>query len=243
MKCIVLAAGYATRLWPLTKNRPKGLLEVGNRPLVEHTLNEVLDLKDIDKVYVVTNNKFYPNFKKWSENFNSRIPIKIINDGTASNEDRLGAIGDLNFVIEKENIKDDILVINSDTLQDFSLKPVYDYFQKQKENLITITDVKTKRKAKKGLVVEIDENNKIIDCKEKPKRPKTTLYSMTIFFFPKKTLPKIDKYLKKGNDPDAPGHFPEWLCKRDDIFAYKVDGKTIDVGTPERLKKARKLFY
>ena len=208
MKCIVLAAGYAKRLWPLTKNCPKGLLDVNGKPIMQYNIEKALELEGVDCIYIVTNEKFYKNFKEWADNFSSDARIKVINDGTTSEETKLGAIGDLQFVIRHESIDDDILVLNADNLVDFSYKPVYNYFMGKKKNVIALIDMGDKEKAKQGAVVELDDDNKVIGCEEKPEEPKTTLLSGTIFFFPKPTLKRIAQYLKEGNNPDSPGYFP-----------------------------------
>jgi len=247
MKAILLAAGYGTRLYPLTKNKAKPLIEVAGKPMVEHIIAKIeeLDLKDIDKIIIVTNNKFYAQFCEWQEGFDSKIPIKILNDMTLSNEDRLGAIGDINFAIKKENINDDILIISGDNLFKFSIKEMHEMFKKNPTHLISLYDVKTQEEAKKFGIVSVDENNRIIEFKEKPEQPKSTLASIGIYFYKKSITDAIDRYLKEGNSADRPGDLVEWLYKRDKMNGFVFDKpgeKWFDIGSFESLAEANKEY-
>ena len=148
IKAIIPAAGYATRLYPLTLNKPKHLLEVGGKPIIEHVIKKISELS-VDEIYVVTNLKYYIMFKGWLENFKCRIPVKILNDRTTSNEDRLGQIGDILFVIEKEKVDDDLLIVAGDNLFNFSLRPAFDFFQKNNLIVNALYDAKSLKIAKK----------------------------------------------------------------------------------------------
>src|SRR3989344_4509975 len=144
MKCIILAAGYAIRLYPLTLDRPKPLLPIAGKPIIEHILEKINDLDDIDEILIVTNSKFFDNFRNWKRGYSSSKPIKIINDRTKSEEDRLGAIGDLDFVIKHEKIDGNLLVIAGDNLFNFSLKHLHDFFRKKSASVIALYDIKDK---------------------------------------------------------------------------------------------------
>ena len=240
MDAIILAAGYAVRLQPLTEDTPKALLEVAGKPMMEHIIGKVEGLK-IGKIYIVANDKFYPNFLDWLHNLNAQVPVEVINDGTKSNEERLGAVGDIDFVIKNKNIKEDIVVIAGDNLFELPLQEVANIFNKRKKNLIVLHDVKDKELAKHYGVVEV-EDNVVVDFEEKPVSPKSTLVSAGIYFFSKKTLGLIEKYISQGNNPDKTGDFIKWLHKRETVYAYITDKKWYDIGSFEQLEKANKHF-
>lgn len=242
MKAIIPAAGYATRLYPLTLNSPKCLIEVAGKPMLQHIIEKIYEIKEIDEIFIVTNDKFYNTLKKWESNFSSKIKIKVLNDGTTSNETRLGAIGDINFVIEKENIDDDIIIVGGDNLFDFSLKKVYDDFKKKELDTITLYDVRTIEEARKMGVPTLDKNNIVLDFIEKPKNPSSTLISICTYLYKRKTLSLIKRYLKEGNNPDTTGMFVEYLCKKTKVNTYAYRGHWFDIGTHEVLEEARRFF-
>lgn len=239
MKAILLAAGYATRLYPLTNNKPKPLLEVAGKPIIEHIISKISQIREVDKIFVVTNDKFFKNFQQWLDDFSSDKQIKIVNDNTLSNEDRLGAIGDINFVIEKEKIDDDLLVVAGDNLFEFSLADVVKLFKTKKSPAIALYDVKSRELAKKYGIVTIDPANKIIRFVEKPEKPESTLSSTGVYLYPKDTLNMISSYLGEGGSQDKTGSFLEWLYKRKDIYCYISKERWYDIGSFEELERAR----
>ena len=162
IKAILLAAGYATRLYPLTKDKPKPLLEVAGKPIVEHIIEKIEKIEEIDEIFIVTNAKFYENFEKWSQGFESAKKIKVINDLTASNEDRLGSLGDVSFVIEQENIKESILIVAGDNLFEFSLKKFVDYHNEHNKSVVALYDVQDRELAKHYVIFSLYKKNKII---------------------------------------------------------------------------------
>ena len=238
---IVLAAGYATRLYPLTENMPKPLLKVAGKPIIYHIIKKLEKIELINKIYIVTNDKFEPHFKKWLAKFDAIKPIEIINDNTKSNEDRLGALGDINFLIDLANIKNDIMVIAGDNLFELTLNDVFNFFKKRKSNVIVLHDVKDFELAKNYGIVEVN-NNIVVNFEEKPISPKSTLASTGIYLFPKKTIQLIKKYIAQGNNPDKTGSFIEWLHKRDKVYSYVTDKKWYDIGSIEQLEKANKYY-
>src|SRR3989338_7501698 len=242
MKCVLLCAGYATRLYPLTLNTPKPLLEVGNKPIIENIIRKLEEINELKEVIIVTNNKFFWHFRKWLEKFKSKKKIKILNDKTSSNDDRLGAIGDINFAVNKEKIKNSLLIIAGDNLFELSLADLVDMFNKKKEPVIAIYDVKDKDIAKKYGIVAIDKNKKIIHFEEKPENPRSTLASTGIYLYAKENLKDIKRYLKEGNNADKPGSFLEWLYKRKDIYCLISKKRWYDIGSFEQLDEARKNY-
>ena len=243
IKAILPAAGYGTRLYPLTKDKPKALLDVANHPMIEYVIDKIKELNSVDIIYIITNDKFYQSFLDWSNKFNSDISIKIINDGTTSNETRLGSIGDINFLIEKENIDDDIIIINSDNIFTFSIIDMLNSFKVNNTPLMSAYDVKTIDEAKKFGVPELDENNKVIGFEEKPDTPKTTLISTGIYLFPKNTISLIKKYLDQGNSPDTTGGFIIWLHKETDVYCHPFkEGSWFDIGDLKCYEEANEIM-
>jgi glucose-1-phosphate thymidylyltransferase len=244
MKVLLLAAGYATRLYPLTLNTPKPLLPVAGKTVLGYIFDLIEPLKQVDEVFIVTNEKFYQNFEDWKKNFKSSKKITVIDDGTTSNETRLGATGDIEFVIKKENIKDDLLVLAGDNLFKADLS-IFTGFSISKRPSITIGlyDIKDLILAKNYGIVSLDKNNKLINFKEKPANPPSTLAAMCLYFFPKERLSIMKRYLETDNAKDAPGYFLEWLYKKESVFGYVFkDKKWFDIGDKKSLEEADKEF-
>lgn len=241
IEAIVLAAGYATRLYPLTENTPKPLLKVAGRPIIEHIIKKLEQIDIINKIYVVTNDKFEQHFTNWLRKYDAKKPIEIINDGTKSNEDRLGALGDVHYNINLKIIDEDIIVVAGDNLFELSLVDAVNFFKKRKSNVIVLHDVKDFELAKHYGIVDVS-NNLVVNFEEKPISPKSTLASTGIYLFPKKTISLIKKYIAQGNNPDKTGNFIEWLYKRDIVYSYVTDKKWYDIGNVEQLEKANKYY-
>lgn len=241
MDVLILAAGYATRLYPLTENLPKPLLKVGNRTIIEHILSKLEAVKEIEQVYVVTNDKFYPFFVDWSKKVTSPFKLKILNDGTISNEDRLGAVGDIHFVIEQEKIRDDLLVIAGDNLFGFSLADFIDFFKEKKSSVVAFHDLKDKDKVKGKYGVGILEGSRVVDFEEKPLAPKSSLASTACYFFKKSDLSHIHNLLKAGK-ADAPGNLIKYLAENSEVHAFVFDEHWFDVGSFESLEEAQKVY-
>nr|MBU1328828.1 nucleotidyltransferase family protein [Candidatus Omnitrophota bacterium] len=244
MKVLLLAAGYATRLYPLTLNTPKPLLEVAGKTVMGYIFDLVEPLKDVDEVFIVTNEKFYQNFEDWKHDFKSSKKITVVNDGTSSNETRLGATGDIEFVIEKEKISDDLLVLAGDNLFRADLS-IFTNFCISKKPSITIGlyDIKDLTLASKYGIVSVDKNNKVVDFKEKPAIPASTLAAMCLYFFPKERLGIMKRYMGMDNAKDAAGYFLEWLYKKESLFGYVFkDKKWFDIGDKKSLEEAEKEF-
>jgi len=244
MKVLLLAAGYATRLYPLTLNTPKPLLPVAGRTVLEFIFDLIEPLKEVDEVFIVTNEKFYRHFEDWKKGFKGSKKITVVDDGTASNEARLGATGDIEFVIEKKNIKDDLLVLAGDNLFKADLSVFTNFcFSKRPSIAIGLYDIKDLTLASKYGIVSVDKNNKVIDFKEKPAVPPSTLAAMCLYFFPKEKLGIMEQYLGLDTAKDAPGYFLEWLYKREPVFGYVFkDKKWFDIGDKKSLEEADREF-
>lgn len=243
MKCIVLCAGYATRLYPLTRDTPKPLLTVADKPIIEFILDDIQCIADIDAVYVVTNDKFAAAFEEWQKRFSYHVPIEVLNDGTTSNDDRLGAIGDFSFTIEQKKIDDDILIVAGDNIFDLDMGQFIAFAQKNSPHAtIAAYDVNDLEMAKKYGLVAVDDTMRITDFQEKPAEPKSTLVSLGLYYYPKETLALLDRYIAEGNNMDQPGNYVAWLSKQDAMYAYAFDGCWFDIGDFESLEKANKHF-
>lgn len=245
MKAIIPAAGYATRMYPLTENTPKTLLKVSGKPILEHIIARIEKIPVVNEILIVTNSKFFQNFLDWKKNFECRIPIKILDDKTTSNENRLGSIGDINFVISSQKICEEIVSVNSDNLFSFDLLKPYAFFRAKKSDVICAYDTKSIEEAKKMGAPELDANCRVIGFVEKPPEPKTTLSSVGIYFYSKETVLLFKKYLEGGNSPDKTGEFIIWLHKIKPVYAFVFAGKNdkwFDIGSIEAFEEAQKEF-
>ncbi len=239
MKAIIPAAGYASRLYPRTLNVPKSLLKINGRPIIEHVVNKISELSDINDIIIITNNKFYHTFFNWSLKFNCKKRLKVINDYTEKLEDRLGTIGDLNYALNKENITEDFLVINADNLFNFKLSASYSYFRDKDSNVISLYDVKDLETAKRLGSPKIDGLGKIINFIEKDPNVKSTLCSIGIYFFKKEIRNEIEDYLDNGNSPDKSGEFIKWLYQKKDVYGFIINhGVWFDIGTADSYRMA-----
>lgn len=245
MKAIILCAGYATRLYPLTIDKPKALLEIKGQTVLGNILKKVEEIPEINEAIIVSNNKFFKQFEEWQRNFSSksRLKIKVLNDGTQSNDDRLGSIGDLVFAISTEKINENFLAIHGDNLFNFNLKEPFLYFKNKKTNVVGLYDVANYEKAKQLGNAKIDKNGKIINFIEKPANPETTLASTGIYFYLCETISLIEDYYSK-NKSDASGNFLEFLFKKVNLYGYIFSHKYqyFDIGTLEALEQARRVF-
>lgn len=244
MKVLLLAAGYATRLYPLTLNTPKPLLAVAGRKVLEFIFDLLEPVKEVDEVFIVTNKKFYRNFVDWKKDFKSSKKITVLDDGSTSNETRLGATGDIEFVIEKEKVKDDLLVLAGDNLFRADLSKFIDFCVSRRPSVtLGLYDIKDLLLASKYGIVSVDKNNQVVDFKEKPANPRSTLAAMCLYFFPKERLGIMKQYLGLDNSKDAPGYFLEWLYKKENVFGYVFkDNLWFDIGDKKSLDEADKEF-
>ena len=238
MKSIILAAGYGTRLANYN-NGPKCLIEVAGKPVIEHIVRKLDEIDGVDKTYIITNHKFNDCIENWLKNFRAKKEIRLVDDGTTSNENRLGAIGDLEFLVKKEKIKDDILCIGGDNLFESDLKGFVQFFNNKKSPIVGLYDVKNKEEAKRFGVVELHDDKGIVSFEEKPENPKSTLISTCAYIYNEKTLGYIDIYLKRGGNRDAPGNLPKWLHKLIKVYGFVFDGGWEDIGSIESMNRVK----
>ena len=246
MKVLLLAAGYATRLYPLTLNRPKPLLPVAGKPVIEFILDIIEPIREVDEVFIVTNQKFSKNFEEWNGKFSSSKKIVIVDDETTTDENKLGATGDIEFVIRERDLKDDLLVLAGDNIFKTDLAKFINFSISKRPSIsIGLYDVKDLGLAKKYGIVSLDSDKRIIEFKEKPKEPASTLAAKCLYFFSKEKLGILREYLDThtGTNKDAPGYFLEWLSKKEPIFGYVFkDEKWFDIGDRESYEEANREF-
>ncbi|MHB1483975.1 MAG: nucleotidyltransferase family protein [Saccharofermentanales bacterium] len=245
MKALILAAGYATRLYPLTINTPKALLPVAGRPIIDYIVDEIATIDDIDEIVIISNDRFYKDFDKWANERQNGLSKKIIvvNDGTASEENKLGAIGDIWFTIDKMKIDEDIVVIASDNLFTYKLKDSYDAFIRSGNDMVLAKKMQSKSDLQRMAVGIVDDDGIIVDMEEKPIVPKSDIAFFATYFYKRETIPLIKQYLDEGNTPDAPGNFPSWLYLRKPVKAFLFEGDCIDIGTTESYAEVQKTFH
>jgi glucose-1-phosphate thymidylyltransferase len=245
MKLIILAAGYATRLYPLTLDKPKPLLPCAGKPMLEHVLDNIATIKAIDHAYVVTNAKFAQHFEQWAESYkspNHHFSFTIVNDQSTDDTNKLGAIGDMHLVMTKHQIDEDIIVVGGDNLFSQDLAEFGDYCQQKQSPVTAVYDVGDLEEIKKYNAIEIDEDNRITYFEEKPKVPKSTLTGIALYYYPKSTLPLIQQYIDEGNNPDQPGRLVQWLYPRVPFYTWTVPGLWFDIGSIETLEEANRVF-
>ncbi len=246
MKALVLAAGYGTRLYPIIKDTPKALLDINGRPLLNYIIEKLMTLNTLNEIIVVTNNKFYRIFEKWALDLRSVSvfpDIKIVNDGTNTPEDRLGSIGDIDFVLNNMTINDDLLVVGGDNLFNFNVQE-YILFAVDKSPAVTIGvyDIGNIKEAKKFGVVLVNGNNKILSFEEKPSSPASSLIAMCFYYFPRSSLGMVSEYLRESKKSDKAGDYIKWLIGKTDVYGFKFSGTWYDIGSIEAYREAQMNF-
>ncbi len=236
MKAIIIAAGYATRLYPLTKNFPKPLLEVGGKHILDHLIGDIGDV--IDEFVVVTNHKFASIFEEWKEKRPENI--RIIDDGTSSNETRLGAVKDIQLAAQ--GIEGDILVMAGDNMLDFSLKGFIDFQKKVGTSCVMCHEENSLPALQKTAVITTDENDRITSYEEKPGEPKGNLAVPPFYIYREQDIKRIAEALDDGCGYDAPGSFAAWLSKKTEMHAWKMPGKRYDIGDTKSYEAVKAVF-
>ncbi|MFH0731539.1 MAG: nucleotidyltransferase family protein [Candidatus Omnitrophota bacterium] len=243
MKALMLAAGYATRLWPLTLDKPKPLLPIKGKPIMEYSVDKIAKIPDIGAVYVVTNSKFVKSFQGWANGYKTDKKILVIDDEMKTVDQRRGAIGDILYSIENKKIKDDLLIIAGDNLFNFSIKDFMAFAVSHKPYAtIGAFDVKDFELAKNYGIIKIDKNAKIINFIEKPKDPPSTLAAMCLYFIPAEKLSLIKEYKSQGSPLDLAGNFIKWLSEKESVYGYVFTGTWMDIGDKETLKYAQENY-
>ncbi len=237
MKCLILAAGYATRLYPLTENFPKPLLEVQGKTILDWLIDDIDSLGVVEEYVVISNHKFAHHFDKWAAEKSPKVTV--VDDGTSSNETRLGAVKDIQFAIDALGIDDDMLVIAGDNLLDFSLTKFIKYASEKQTSCIMRYYEASVEKLKKCGVVCIDGNDKILEMTEKPAEPKSNWCCPPFYYYTKDDAKLVEKGINGGCGVDAPGSYIAWLCTQTTVHAMEMPGKRYDIGNLESYKKVQ----
>jgi glucose-1-phosphate thymidylyltransferase len=246
MNALILAAGYATRLYPLTLNKAKPLLEVAGKPMIEWVLDNLAPIPELETVYVVTNSRFVKDFQTWADAYGrkreAQLEIKIINDGSTDDSDKLGAIGDICLVAGREDLaRNDLIVVAGDNL--FS-EPLLEFARAAKgaEAMLATYDVGDLKEIKKYSSITTDSEGVVTQFEEKPAEPKNTIAGIALYYFSREVVPLFTTYVAAGNNPDQPGRFIQWLYPRKPVKTYQVKGTWFDIGSKETLEEANEIF-
>jgi glucose-1-phosphate thymidylyltransferase len=245
MQVVILAAGYATRLYPLTLTQPKPLLPVAGKPMIEYVLDNLAPIGGLDRIYVVTNAKFAAHFQTWADGYRSakaNLDFTIVNDGSTDDTNKLGAIGDLHLVLTREHLDDDLIVVAGDNLFSEKLTDFGRYCRQKNAPTLAVYDVGTLEEVKKYNAINIDGEGRITFFEEKAKNPASTLTGIALYFYPKSTLSLIKQYVAEGNNPDQPGRLIQWLYTRIPVYTWKVPGLWYDIGARDALEEANRIF-
>ena len=245
MEVVILAAGYATRLYPLTRTRPKALLEVAGKPMIEWVLGNLRPIPGIDRIVVVTNDKFAEGLEEWAAGYRIRNPVPglvIAHDGSTDESNRLGAIGDLCLAMAQCSIDDDLIVVASDNLFSQTLQAFGEFCRQRNAPVVALYDVGRLEEITNYNAITVDEAGRITFFEEKPKHPQSTRTAIALYYYPRHMLPLITQYLSEGNNPDQPGHLVQWLYQRIPFYTWDLPGTWFDVGSVENLDGAERVF-
>ncbi len=243
MKALILAAGYATRLYPLTREYPKPLLEVRGKFIVDYIIDKLAVLDEVNEIIIVTNTKFISKFREWKKKAKSRKPITLVDDLTKSNTDRLGAIGDVNFAIDKKRIKEDLLVIGGDNLFSGGLTRFLKFaINKKPAVTIGLYKLKDLKEAVRYGVAKLNKDKRVICFKEKPSKPDSNLVAMCLYYIPGARLRLIKDYMLISKKVDATGNYIDWLKDRVDTYGFIFRGSWYDIGDYKYLNAAKEKF-
>ncbi len=239
---VIIAAGYATRLYPLTEHFPKPLLEIGNTTILDRLLDQLHAIPALDRIVLITNHKFFHHFEEWEKGYNGRFSITLIDNHTTSKDDRLGAVGDIAYALEHGNIDDDILVCAADNIITFSLDTYIQTYAQTGSVVIGARVIEDFEDRKRRGIVSFNEDHRVTNFEEKPENPQSHWAVPPFYLYPKSVLPLFTTFLAEGNNPDAPGHFIGWLYKKQPIHVVEIEGKVHDIGNKESLAEAEKIY-
>lgn len=247
MKAIVLAAGYATRLYPLTRNRPKPLLRIGEKTILDYLLDGFSQIPNLDCVYIVSNAKFSELFYEWEEMINqsSRYPhfkVKVLNDGSVDNDNRLGAIADVQFAIRQANITDDCIVAAGDNIFRFDFTELIKTFYEHNADTVVVQELSDPERLKQRGVVSFDADHKITCFQEKPRKPQSSFVCPALYVHKKKTLELYQSFIDTHENADAPGYFISWLYKKVPVYVFIMSKPALDIGTLQVYEEIQKQF-
>lgn len=244
MKCLILAAGYATRLYPLTENFPKPLLPVGDKPILDWLIDDLAATTKINEFIVISNHKFVKNFEEWknAKQGSEKYQITVLDDGTTSNQTRLGAVKDMQLALEKLHLSEDLLVMAGDNVLDFSLAGFVHYAAEKKTSCVMCHEETELKKQQKTAIITTDENGLITSYEEKPKEPKGNLAVPPFYLYRACDIKQIPEALADGCGFDAPGSFAAWLSRQTPMHAYRMPGHRYDIGDMNSYETVKRMF-
>lgn len=242
MKNIVIAAGYATRLYPLTQNFPKPLLKIGDNTILGRLIDDIDRIDDINEHIIVSNHKFAKHFHDWAGAMKTRCPLRVIDDGTESNETRLGAVRDLLLAVDTCHVDEDMLVIAADNILDFSFRGFVEYFKEKDTSLIMCHHEPQLYKLQRTGVIAVDDDMKVLEMQEKPQQPVSHWAVPPFYIYKHSDLPLIKDCMNHGCGFDAPGNLAHYLCERTVMHAWPMPGKRFDIGSLDSYKEAQIIF-
>lgn len=242
MKCIVLAAGYATRLYPLTENFPKPLLPVGGKPILNWLLDDIDAIEALTDIIVVTNHKFVAHFREWEERQSFRSAVTILDDGSVDNDHRLGAVRDIQFAVERLAIRDDALVIAGDNILDFSFAGFVAYANEKATSCVMCHEENDLRKQRRTAIITVDADGLVTSYEEKPQAPKGNLAVPPFYYYRSTDLQRLPEAMRAGCPVDAPGSFAAWLSRQTKVHAWRMPGSRYDIGDMRSYEEAREKF-
>jgi|TARA_B100001079_G_scaffold259927_1_gene259549 glucose-1-phosphate thymidylyltransferase len=240
---IILCAGYGTRMYPLTKDTPKPLLQVGKRPVLDYLMDRLNPIKELEHIYIITNDEFFSQFIDWKNSqTNSGMKIYILNDDSITNEDRLGAAGDLNFAFQNTREFSNALVAGGDNIFLFPFNDIWETFLKNNDHMIVALQDKNIDNLRQTGVLEISESNQVTRLYEKPETPPSHFFSPPLYFLKASAKEHLKKYMKNKDAMDASGHFVDYLCQRETVRAFKSKKGRLDIGNFESYQKADQIL-
>ena len=243
MKCLILAAGYATRLYPLTENFPKPLLEVAGKPILDWLIDDLESSGNAMEEYIiVSNHKFLPHFEKWISSHRYSSKMSLVDDGTMTNEGRLGAVKDIQLGITERGVDDDLLVMAGDNLLSFSLGKFVEYFSAKGTTCIMRFYQPDIEKLHKTGVAEVDSSDRIVSMEEKPEHPRSHWCTPPFYIYRKEDVPLVGKGIEEGCPTDAPGSFIAWLCTKTPVHAMEMPGRRYDIGNLQSYEEVKRIF-
>ena len=242
MTCVVLAAGYATRLYPLTKNFPKPLLDVQGKTVLDWLLEDVDTISCITRYVIISNHTFLPHFEQWKNHCKLTRPIVLLDDLSTENDNRLGAVKDIVFAVETLSLDDDLLVLAGDNVLEFSLKGFVDFFDAKQATCIMTHYEKSQERLKRTGVAQVRKDALVLEMAEKPENPKSHWAVPPFYVYKREDLPRIQKAINDGCNIDAPGSFIAWLCNWSPVYAYEMPGRRLDIGNLESYEEVKRDF-
>ena len=242
MKNIVIAAGYATRLYPLTENFPKPLLKIGDSTILDRMMADIDAIPEVEEHIIVTNHRFAHIFEEWKANSNYSKPITIIDDGTTDNDNRLGAVRDLLLALEYRSVDDDIMVLAADNILDFSLQGFVEYFKEKETSVIMCHHEPELRKLQRTGVIAVDGDMKVLEMQEKPEKPVSNWAVPPFYIYSKTDLPLIRECMEHGCGFDAPGNLAHYLAEVTDLHAWPMPGSRFDIGSMDSYEEAQERY-